>query len=678
MASPARVKRFYSEVLEPLFQAEPSYPYSLVFDEWAHYRQLLIDAGISDFRIPRLTEKTPQPPTKIEIKEIDFLIQVIVAQVLRDVSLNLKKTASNTVTGTEAYAMSCFLVLAERYFATGSSVGSVQVSSFEKLADRMTGNYAQILNWACQRLGFFYKTQRSREQQRLKTILTPAATPAAPAVDQRSTGTLPPTQVILKEEYVDRLYSAITQHTVVKDLLEKVNLRLKPDHQVSIDVDGEGKGVFTVGKTEIDLRGLLVRIFIALKPEAELLLSFLVSKVQPNKVNLIELHYENGLAEFEVQMMLEDGLLSQQVHGAINNCSAKTTFPKIVLVCVSVLEEVLGKRVNIFFNRKGEVVVELPEIQERNVKNLAMVLRNKIEEAVQREAVKQDERSDPEMDELRRIGMEMELEMRKQGTHKDSESEATRYDKMIDSDLMRAAAAIQSQERLGMTALAGADDDLEAQLRSYQDDIATDSRARLQAPARLEPPPPERVQTTTTTSWRAAGTASALGEDKLARLEAAFQQTEPSTASQEVMETLLGSDNPVPVPAPVTGQRDLLLNSRSFYRAPREVTMALLTGVRAKNLAQSRNPLTALENQRSDRQLVRNFLETLDEVARECCGQRLEILLPELNGIENFFEIAKKLNEISERQQSRHQRDSALDILLSGAIMASSSIQLTN
>ena len=714
MAAGAEVNRFYKQVIEPLFKGEALYPYSVIFPEWAHYRSFLAEVGIPEYQIPVLTASARRQSDHVKIAEIDFLIQVIVADVLHQISEFMVQSRVRYLQDTEAHAVKLFLALADQYFpiVEGGSdrrTAIYDVNGFEQLKDNIEGAHAQLLNWACRRLNFFYKVQIQKErrhrEERRRQIEQPVKQAAPASVEKASLNAEASTGVVLKEQFVDRLYTAVAKHPLLQEMVDTVNRKRKdPGDDLGIEIDHEGKGVFSIGRSQVDLRGILARIFVAIKPQAELLLSFLISKIQPDKVNLIELHYEDGLAEFEVGIMLEEGGISKQVHGAISECTAKTTFPKIVVVCAAILEEVLGAKVNISFNRKGEVVVELPEMRERSSKNIAVALRKKLEEAIHKEEIASAGKLDPEYEELKRIGAGFEAEALSPTPSYDVYL-PDKYDQMIEADLMRAAVEIQQKEAGAV--ITGKPDkpkkyaDLEEQFRQFQQAIATDDQTRIAT---------ELSQSTHTQAIDTAGRestaqpspqqgseASAKADEdnaKLNKLEESFRRTKPSKSIEEFTESLLsGKDSRLPdldtdlhesmltvgnkAYRTEIESRPLLFEARShFYRAPRDVTMAILAGVRSKHVEQSRR-WDDRSRKRSEVQMAQNFLDVLDEVALECCGAHLETLFPELIGADNFFEIARKLNAISDRQQHRQSDDESFEILLSGAIMASSSIQLT-
>ena len=704
MAARAEVKQFYKQVIDPLFQGEARYPYSIIFEEWAHYRSFLSEAGIPDYKIPVSTVAGRRKTEHAQIAEVDFLIQVIVAVVLRQLSAFMAQSHIQRLQDTESQAVSLFLALADRYFPTGKESSDRrsaihQAERFEQLKDNIEGEHAQVLNWACQRLNFFFKTQVQRERRQQAAQPVKAAPAPAPVENTPDDDEETSTGVVLKEQFVDRLYTAVAKHPLLQEMVDTVNQKRKDSgHNFGIELDQEGKGVFSVGRSQVDLRGILARIFVAIKPEAELLLSFLISKIQPDKVNLIELHYEDGLAEFEVGILLEEGGLSKQVHGAINDCTAKTTFPKIVVVCAAILEEVLGAKVHISFNRKGEVVVELPEMRERSSKNIAVALRKKLEEAIHKEEITAAENVDSEYEELKRIGAGFEEEELSINKPSYDVYLPDKYDQMIEDDLMRAAVEIQQKEA-GIATPDGGDKskkfaELEEQFRQFQKEIATDNRTEVtlslgtaseQEESASKRSPAKRSESSATADEDSA---------KINKLEEAFHRTKPSKSVEQFTESLLSGedtrltelDDGPKKPAlavgnnayrAAIGDRSLDIETRSlFFRAPRDVTMAILAGVRSKNLEQS-SRWEERGKKPSEIQMAQNFLDVLDEVALECCGAHLETLFPELIGADNFFEIAKKLNAISDRQQHRQAGNEAFDILLSGAIMASSSIQLT-
>ena len=693
MAAGAEVKQFYNQVIEPLFHGEVRYPYSIIFEEWAHYRSFLIEVGVPGYKIPVSTASGQRHSEHVQVAEIDFLIQVIVADVLRQLGEFMAQSDIQHLQGTEAHAVSLFLGLSDRYFPIGKESSDRRtaihsVERFEQLKDNFEGGHARILNWACQRLNFFYKVQVQKECHYQVAQPAKEAAPAAKAVTRAEPETS--TEVVLKEQFVDRLYTVVAKHPLLQDMVDTVNQKRKDSgHTLGIELDQEGKGVFSIGRSQVDLRGILARIFVAIKPEAELLLSFLISKIQPDKVNLIELHYENGLAEFEVGILLEEGGISKQVHGAIEGCTAKATFPKIVVVCAAILEEVLGAKVNINFNRKGEVVVELPEIRERSSKNLAVAVRKKLEEAIHKEEIAAADNIDPEYEELKRIGTDFEAEA--VSTPSCDVYLPDKYDQMIEADLMRVAAEIQQKEA-GVATIGKADKskkfaNLEEQFRQFQNEIAA---------ANHEQADTELTHELTNSDHPKLERSVEDDEDeaKINKLEESFRRTKPSKSIEQFTDALLsGKDTQLSeldagaqssalavgkkAYRTVIEDRSVDLETRThFYRAPRDVTMAILAGVRSKHAEQT-SRWDDRGRKCSEVQMAQNFLDVLDEVALECCGAHLETLFPELIGADNFFEIARKLNAISDRQQYRQSGNESFEILLSGAIMASSSIQLT-
>jgi len=102
------------------------------------------------------------------------------------------------------------------------------------------------------------------------------------------------------------------------------------------------------------------------------------------------------------------------------------------------------------------------------------------------------------------------------------------------------------------------------------------------------------------------------------------------------------------------------------FLTPREVTMAILSDIRTKGVSM-----------RSSQQLAIAFLEVLDKVSRDYCGQNLDKLCPGLSQSDNIFDIARQLNELIDRRRYRREPENAIDALLSGAILASSSIKLS-
>lgn len=652
-------ERFTSKVLLPLFQGIPQYPYSLVYENWAAYKKYLLNWGIPESRLPR-----PSPnfrPTKSidKIKEVDFLIQVIIGDVLRKVSLGMKRAGLVSLQGTEKHAVRILLSLADEFFPFRNPQIShdqdrYRVDNFERLAELITGEHARLLVGACQRLAFFYKreTERERRQGKKGRDIKPTASSSSKP-DESST------QLILKEEFVGRLHKAINQHPVLQDMISQMNLKQGNDNDkdaLAIELNDEERGIFSVGKTDIDLRSVLLRIFVALKPEAELLLRLMISKIQPDRVNLIEIHYDAGLAEFEVAMMLEDGDISEDVHRAIYDCNTSTTFPKVVVVCSSILEEILGKKVNISFNRRGDVTIEVPEIEEVQSRNLAVALRKKIEEALHRQTMGGAPDDDPEVVQLKEIGRALESEFDKQedeeATPKESQPVAE-VDALLDEDLMRAAQAINAeQQKLAKTRPprpAPAEDSAQEE---PVDDPFSALRTREVAP--LPEPTPE---------YRRGG--AAIDGDDLAAQLADLDMDSPRDDNEQMITI---DDDTSSTGGRYTDDASYFSRSRhpGAFLTPREVTMAILSDVRSKGFSG-----------RSSDDLARAFIEVLDKVARDYCGQGLEKICPGVTQLDNIFDIARQLNEVIDKRRYGREPEGAIDALLSGAILASSSLKLS-
>jgi len=662
-------ERFTSKVLMPLFQGIPQYPYNLIYDDWAAYKQFLINWGIRESRIPR-PSSTFRPTKAIEkIKEVDFLIQVIIGDVLRKVSMGMKRVGLTSIQGTEKHAVRLFLSLADEFFPFRNPQFSqdqdrYRVDSFNRLTELITtGEHARLLVGACQRLAYFYSTQTAEELRQGKKARSAPTSGAGKKEDEKST------QLILKEEFVGRLHKAITHHPILQNMISQVNLKKQnANEQISIELEDEGRGIFTIGKNEIDLRSILLRIFVALKPEAELLLRLLISKVQPDRINLIEIHYDAGLAEFEVAMMLEDGDISEEVHQAIYDCNTTTTFPKVVVVCSSILEDILGKKVNITFNRRGDVTIEIPEIEEIQSRNLAVALRKKIEEALLRQENPERD-TDPEVVQLREIGKQLESEFEQEtGKPEEQTQPSTEVDALIDEDLMRAAQEIQAQQqRLAQQqrqhpAAQAAAPETPAPEPDDQDPFGSIRTREMMD----EPPAPKRDDRRPAASRDAE--AEVFDDDSLSARLAELD----INSLAEVNEHLITVDDDLNDtrdspgdPGSGSGYWSRTKHPGAFL-TPREVTMAILSDIRAKGVSM-----------RSSRQLAIAFVEVLDKVARDYCGQNLDKLCPGLSQSDNIFDIARQLNEHIDRRRYRREPENAIDALLSGAILASSSIKLS-
>jgi len=664
-------ERFTSKVLLPLFQGIPQYPYNLIYDDWAAYKRFLINWGINESKIPR-PSPTFKPTKAIEkIKEVDFLIQVIIGDVLRKVSMGMKRADLSSIQGTEKHAVRIFLSLADEFFPFRNPQFSqdqdrFRVDSFDRLAELITGEHARLLVGACQRLAYFYSVQTAQELRQGKKATSAVHAPAIKKEDEKST------QLILKEEFVGRLHKAITHHPILQNMISQVNLKKESkDEKIAIELDDEGRGIFKVGKTDIDLRSVLLRIFVALKPEAELLLRLLISKIQPDRINLIEIHYDAGLAEFEVAMMLEDGDISEDVHQAIYDCSTSTTFPKVVVVCSSILEEMLGKKVNISFNRRGDVTIEVPEIEEVQSRNLAVALRKKIEETLLKH--ENPEEKDPEEVQLQQIGEELERQTQ-HAVSKPPEAEApvnTEVDTLIDEDLSRAAEEIQAeQERLARhrpsrpMPPSPATNDQPRVPKSDNSDPFADLPIR---PIVNEPEPVASKHRNTTT--RDSEIVMFDDDSLVARLEE-LDTSSPRKKNEQLItmdDSVADSQNSQSPPdrdSSYWGGRNR--KHPGAFLTPREVTMAILSDIRTKGVSM-----------RSSQQLAIAFLEVLDKVSRDYCGQNLDKLCPGLSQSDNIFDIARQLNELIDRRRYRREPENAIDALLSGAILASSSIKLS-
>ena len=236
---------------------------------------------------------------------------------------------------------------------------------------------------------------------------------------------------------------------------------------------------------------------------------------------------------------------------------------------------------------------------------------------------------------------------------------------------------------------------LEEQFRQFQNEIATGKSKQVdtalahsgETAHECDEPVPKPLS-----EQRLESLAKADEDNiKLKKLEESFRRIKPSKSIKPFPDALpsgndarvadLDADFQGSTLAPghkafctVIEDRPLVIEERPhFYRAPRDVTMALLAGVKSKHREWSRR-WDARGKKRSEIQMAHDFLDVLDEMALECCGAHLETLFPELIGADNFFEIARQLNAISDRPQHRHSGNESFDILLSGAIMASSSM----
>lgn len=660
-------ERFTSKVLLPLFQGIPQYPYNLIYDEWAAYKQYLINWGVRESRIPRPSPTFRATKAIEKIKEVDFLIQVIIGDVLRKVSMGMKRAGLGSIQGTEKHAVRIFLSLADEFFPFRNPQFSqdqdrLRVDNFDRLAELVTGEHARLLVGACQRLAYFYSTQSAKERRQGKKGLDLSSAATVSQYDDEKS-----TQLILKEEFVGRLHKAITHHPILQSMISQVNLKKQNENErIAIELDDEGRGIFTVGKTDIDLRSILLRIFVALKPEAELLLRLLISKIQPDRINLIEIHYDAGLAEFEVAMMLEDGDISEDVHRAIYDCNTATTFPKVVVVCSAILEEILGKKVNISFNRRGDVTIEVPEIEEIQSRNLAVALRKKIEEALHKQE-NPDRNEDPEVVQLKELGQALESEFERQALKSSDESPpVAEMDALIDEDLMREAQKIHAEQQRHQDSRPLNESKTRSDENFTREEKQKDPFDSIRTRDTVEPPPPATASEDNHQSPRRE---TAVFDDDLASRIAALDTSVPHDDDQHLItvdEELVNGNGAFGGLSHEVNQRIREKHPGAFL-TPREVTMAILSDIRTKGVSM-----------RSSHQLAHAFLEVLDKVARDYCGQNLDKLCPGLTDSDNIFDIARQLNEVIDRRRFGREPENAIDALLSGAILASSSIKLSS
>ncbi|MGF1526344.1 MAG: hypothetical protein ACFCBW_06075 [Candidatus Competibacterales bacterium] len=640
---------FNREVVAPLFWGLPQFPYNLIYGQWGAFKAFLVNHGVPEGAIPHY-DPEQAPKTFERLKESDFVIQAIMAYVLREISFYIRQYERIYLEDTEWQAVKCFLALTQRYFDPQwqRDFDIAGASRFDEMANVFEGACGPLLNAACQRLEYFYRTETTREARHRRRVPS-TSNQRSPDATSHDVVT---EEVILKEEFVERLYKAVTDHPQVKSLIDQVNLKLQQDNrQLRVELAEKHKGLFAVGETEIDLRNILLKIFSAIKPEAELLLTFMISKIQPNRVNIIELNYERGLAEFELALMIEEGGLSEMIHEAITDCNPDTTFPKVVVVCSLLLEELLGKQVNIYFNRRGEVVIEIPEIDERNSKSLAMALRRRIEEAVVQEGKRGVETQGEEDDEaqlLVRLGSNVEQEAETlwrvsqvDDIPPDDEDTSPLEDESIE-DALKAISQRFSQER--------------------QRRVAAGFPALRSAPEGGNPAPGESPSPLEGGARARALASTAVDPNKLADLEARFARTEHPSWSLDGEAVSLESSR--------EGSNDFTGSSIDPHRgivttlSAREVTKVLLAGLRHSSA--SRQPVEG------------RFFELLEDLATEHCGQSLAQLFPELSPVlrqKPTYNAFKALYDI--RRQRRSGGDyNAVDALLDGALVASSALKI--
>jgi len=450
-SSDIKLVNFSSDMLQLLFRGIPEFPYDLIFDEWSSFKEFLIERGIQEYLIPKSMPVILE--SKGKVKEIDFVIQVIIAEVLRKVSIALKSYDFIDINDTERYAVRYFISFADEYFSFRKDLYQTTVNvhslfNFAQLSEVIQGEYAQILKGACQRLDFIYRKdinirKRSQSKEKEKRIF-PKEIKRETSRKEKSATSVLKEEVIVEEKFIEQVFNTISGNQNLHDMIERVNLKLDNDNKITLQLEEEDTGVFSLGNTKIDARSILLRISSMMKPQAKLLLRFLISKIQPDKVNLIELNYEQGMMEFEAAMMLQDGYLPKKIHGAIDDCNPDTTFPKVVAVCTNILEEVLGKEVTIWFTKRGDVVIELRELEEKKSRNLMAELINRIEHAIiQKEKLQSEKSIELDDDPFKEIGLLVEAEAEKADL--EPESPSLDYDDLLDAELMKLAEDIESQ-----------------------------------------------------------------------------------------------------------------------------------------------------------------------------------------------------------------------------------------
>ena len=447
-SSDTKLVNFGSDMLQLLFQGMPEFPYDLIFDEWSSFKEFLMERGIQEYLIPKSMPVILE--NKGKVKEIDFVIQVIIAEVLRKVSIALKSYDFIDINDTERYAVRYFISFSDEYFSFGEdhprTMNNIHnLLNFSQLSEIIQGQNIQILKGACQRLDFIYKKDiNARRRKSVAADNKDLLGLKEKTSEKKSTISALKEEIIVEEKFIEQVFNTISSDQNLQDMIERVNLKLDNDNKITLQLEEEDTGVFSLGDTKIDARSILLRISSMMKPQAKLLLRFLISKIQPDKVNLIELNYEQGIMEFEAAMMLQDGYLPKKVHGAIDDCSPETTFPKVVAVCTNILEEVLGKEVTIWFTKRGDVVIELPEVEEKKSRNLMTELINRIEDAIiQKEKIHSEKNIESDNDPFKEIGLLVEAEAEKADL--EPESPSLDYDDLLDAELMKLAEDIESQ-----------------------------------------------------------------------------------------------------------------------------------------------------------------------------------------------------------------------------------------
>ncbi len=656
--SPDANARFNREVLAPLFAGLPQFPYNMVYGDWGAFRSFLQQRGVPDYQIPQTSPQREEANLLAHpegVREDDFFIQVLLAYVLREISQYIRQHGRIYLDDTEWQAVKCFLQVSQRHFAVKFRGGlDIQAASrFQAIGGAFEGGHSLVLNGAVQRLDFFYRTEIAREAR--YRLSEQAAKPVEHANRRGEFADGPrKEEIVVNEEFVGRVYKAVLHHPQLRNLIEQVNIRLQPERrQLDIALEREEQGVFAVGQTKIDLRNVLLRIFSAMKPEAELLLNFLVSKVQPNRVNIIELNYERGLAEFELGVMLDEGQVSQELHRAIIDCNTDTTFPALIAVCSALLEEILGKKVQVYLNRRGEVVVELPEIEERHTKNLAATLRRKIEDAVLQEGIRQKETEevDPEALHLQSLGQALESEAEQRW--RDEQRAIHNHSELVDAPID----APELDQVLSEIPIDAPSEETDPFLSTLAE------RLRQASPAKMPP-------STTPDALSVAGSR----ERRLAETEAKIQQTLtqlPPVAAQEsvfdrqarlaaIEAKLKGSDarTKTPTAAEPSGE-----NAASPPRKPSQNSLyrALIAAMREQGVAYLN----------ADRETqARLFLLILDRVSRQQYGRPSSQLIPEISGLDDIKTLAQTLDTLRRQQANHVEQQHPAEPLIAAAAMA--------
>lgn len=394
---------FVREVVTPLFSGRPKFPYTLIYFDWAVYKNFLTGIGVRESQIPPSVTTENAVRLQATLTEIDFLIQIILAHVFRCIGQHLDETDIGSIRESQPRAIAVFVELAVKFFGLQKELGrspgnQSPIRSFEELNDLIKSRHDQLLKGACQRLSFFYDHfSRAKTHADTRNLVFPIGTkpraarpsPPSPGSDkpqaQTSDRTRAGKDIKPKEQVVDHLFSMIANNGRLQTLIDEVNIR-SSSRSFRIKLSDRAKGIFVLGDDKVDLRDTFFRISEDIQPQARLLFRFLEAKMHPERPNTIEMDYEAGVGELEVSIMIDDGRYSENLRSLLRKFNESTTFLGAVSACAELLEEVLGTAVEIAFTASGDVVFEMVGLRELGSRNMAEEVVKEMEAIVNRKA----------------------------------------------------------------------------------------------------------------------------------------------------------------------------------------------------------------------------------------------------------------------------------------------------